>query len=225
VATPVTGAPGLAIAGVAAGTPFAGRTAGGVLPLSLETVSVSSLPGVNGGQYVVEVALDTPVRASAVFTGAVAGTVVAAGTGSYVVDFPDAPVIVDVPGGRLSVSVNDLAVAPGHDATLTGQIVQPPWNQPPVATGDAFVRKSGNHDATGNVLGNDSDADGDPLTAALVTDAVNGSVTLAPDGAFTYRSRPPHQGADAFTYRVSDGRAWSAPVTVTVTPANASVKR
>ncbi|MEY2567882.1 MAG: large repetitive protein [Actinomycetota bacterium] len=221
VPTPVPGATPLAIAGVAAGRPFAGHTAGGVLPLALETVSVVALPGVNGGQYTIEVALDTPVRASAVFTGTVTGTVVAAGTGAYVIDFPDAPVIVDMPGGRLSVSVNDLAVAPGHDAVLTGQIVQPPWNQPPVATADTFSRKSGNHDATGNVLGNDSDPEGDPLTAELVSDAANGSVTLAPNGTFTYRSRPPHQAPDSFVYRVSDGRVWSAPVAVTITPANA----
>ena len=36
------------------------------------------------------------------------------------------------------------------------------------------------------VLGNDSDADGDPLTAVLVSGVSNGSLTLNSDGSFTY---------------------------------------
>jgi hypothetical protein len=216
ISTPIPGVASLAVAGTLAGRPFAGRTAGGVLPLTLDTVSVDALPAVHGGPFTVEVALTAPVTASAVFTGTVVGTVVAAGTGYYVVDFPDAPMRVEVPGGWLVITVNDLAVAPGHEAVLTGQIVQPPWNQAPVAVADTFTRKNGNHAASGNVLANDSDPDGDPITAALVTDGTKGSVTLAADGTFTYRTRPPHQGDDTFTYRVFDGKSWSAPMTATI---------
>lgn len=224
VLAPVAGATPVTVAGIAAGTPFSGRTAGGVLPLTFETVSVSSLPAVHGGSFTVEVALTAPVAASATFTGAVNGTVVAAGTGSYVVDFPDAPVSVEVPGGRLVISVNDLAVAPGHDATLTGQVVQPPYNRAPIAADDAFTRKQGNHPASGNVLANDTDPDGDPLTAELVAASPDGDVILGADGAFTYRSRPPHSGPTTFAYRVTDGKAWSEPATVTITPLSGKSK-
>ena len=58
--------------------------------------------------------------------------------------------------------------------------------------------------ATG-VLANDQDADGDPLTATLVTPPVSGSVEFHADGSFVYTPRPGMIGRDRFTYRVSDG--------------------
>jgi large repetitive protein len=36
------------------------------------------------------------------------------------------------------------------------------------------------------VLGNDTDLDGDTLTAALVTNVIHGSLTLNANGGFTY---------------------------------------
>ncbi len=36
------------------------------------------------------------------------------------------------------------------------------------------------------VLVNDTDVDGDPLTAVLVADAAHGTLALAADGSFTY---------------------------------------
>jgi len=63
--------------------------------------------------------------------------------------------------------------------------------------------------AAPGVLANDTDADGDPITAMLVTDALNGTVTLSPDGSFTYVPDPGTSGADNFFYRVSDGTSES----------------
>ena len=40
--------------------------------------------------------------------------------------------------------------------------------------------------AAPGVLGNDTDPDGDPLTAVLVTGPSHGSLTLNADGSFTY---------------------------------------
>ena len=61
-------------------------------------------------------------------------------------------------------------------------------NDAPVATGDAF---STNEDTTLNVaapgvLGNDTDTDADPLTAALVSDVAHGTLTLHANGSFDY---------------------------------------
>jgi hypothetical protein len=67
------------------------------------------------------------------------------------------------------------------------------------------------------VLGNDSDADGDPLTAVLATDPANGSLTLNPDGGFIYTPNPGFGGVDGFTYRANDGTANSNTASVTIT--------
>ncbi|MDX1745146.1 MAG: cadherin-like domain-containing protein, partial [Halobacteriales archaeon] len=92
-------------------------------------------------------------------------------------------------------------------------------NSAPVALNDSF---STNEDTTLNVaapgvLGNDSDADGDALTASLNTGVSNGSLTLNSDGSFTYMPHPDFNGTDSFTYDVSDGvLVDTATVTITV---------
>ncbi|HAV64936.1 MAG TPA: hypothetical protein DCY13_21515, partial [Verrucomicrobiales bacterium] len=70
--------------------------------------------------------------------------------------------------------------------------------------------------AAPGVLANDSDPDGDPLTATLVTSTARGVVTLAADGSFTYKPEADHFGSDSFTYRVTDGTSTSSPVLVSL---------
>jgi VCBS repeat-containing protein len=66
------------------------------------------------------------------------------------------------------------------------------------------------------VLANDTDRDGDRLTAALVTAPAHGRVTLASDGSFVYSMDAGWYGTDTFTYQASDGTLSSAPVSVLV---------
>jgi uncharacterized delta-60 repeat protein len=61
-----------------------------------------------------------------------------------------------------------------------------------------------------SVLSNDTDADGDPMTAALVTNVAHGSLTFNSNGTFTYTPNANFNGADTFTYSVSDGKSTSA---------------
>jgi len=72
------------------------------------------------------------------------------------------------------------------------------------------------------VLANDTDPDGDPLEAVLESGPPHGSLTLNPDGTFTYTPAPDFHGTDTFTYRVRepaiDGSV--ATVTITVRPVN-----
>ena len=58
--------------------------------------------------------------------------------------------------------------------------------------------------ATGNVLTNDSDAEGDGLTASLVTAPVNGTVVLNADGSFTYTPNFDYADLDSLRYQVCD---------------------
>ncbi|MGI9291202.1 MAG: Ig-like domain-containing protein, partial [Gammaproteobacteria bacterium] len=90
---------------------------------------------------------------------------------------------------------------------------------PPVATTDSY---SLDQDTTLNevapgVLGNDTDADEDALTASLVSGPTNGDLTLNSDGSFSYTPNPGFSGADSFSYLANDGTDDSSSTTVTLT--------
>jgi VCBS repeat-containing protein len=72
------------------------------------------------------------------------------------------------------------------------------------------------------VLANDTDADGDSLTVMLVTDVLNGTLTLNLDGSFTYTPNDDFFGTDTFTYVANDGDSESNVVTVTFTVTDVS---
>jgi VCBS repeat-containing protein len=61
-----------------------------------------------------------------------------------------------------------------------------------------------------------SDADGDPLTFALVLAPTNGTVVIATNGPATYTPNTNYFGSDTFRFKVNDGRADSAPTAVTL---------
>ena len=67
------------------------------------------------------------------------------------------------------------------------------------------------------MLANDTDPDGDPLTAALVSGPGNGSLALNADGSFSYQPNEDFVGQDSFTYAANDGTADSNVATVTIT--------
>ena len=102
-------------------------------------------------------------------------------------------------------------------ASATVQVtVAPPPNTAAVAVADVFATV-GTAAVTGNVLSNDSDADGDALTASLISGPTHGSVTLAADGSFRFVAESGFAGTDTFTYQASDGQAGStSTVTVSV---------
>ncbi|MET1077970.1 MAG: retention module-containing protein, partial [Pseudomonas sp.] len=66
------------------------------------------------------------------------------------------------------------------------------------------------------LLVNDSDPEGDPLTIQSVQAAVNGTVTLGPDGNILFTPTPDFSGTASFTYTVNDGNGATDTATVTI---------
>ncbi len=93
-------------------------------------------------------------------------------------------------------------------------------NDAPTAANDSFSTDEDTAltiNAVAGVLADDSDVDGDPLTAVLVSGPGHGSLTLNADGSFTYTPAANFNGADSFTYQANDGSASSNVATVSLT--------
>ncbi|MCL6434297.1 MAG: tandem-95 repeat protein [Leptolyngbyaceae cyanobacterium HOT.MB2.61] len=91
---------------------------------------------------------------------------------------------------------------------------------PPTATGDAYSVSANSVLSVSlaqGVLRNDTDPEGDRLSASITTQPTNGSVTLNADGSFTYTPNANFTSTDTFVYVASDGINNSAPATVTIT--------
>src|SRR4029079_18940284 len=89
-------------------------------------------------------------------------------------------------------------------------------NDAPIAVNDEATTDE-DMPASGNVLTNDTDADGDSLTAALQDGPTNGSAEVSADGSFTYTPNADFNGSDSFTYVADDGQGGTAIGTVSIT--------
>ncbi len=121
---------------------------------------------------------------------------------------------------EVSLDVNDKQGAAANCRT-TVTVNSGGVNTAPVVNDDSYTMSKNttmNIDAPG-VLDNDSDAEGDPLTATLETNVSSGILTLNSDGSFDYTSNTNFTGEETFTYFSSDGTVpsdASAIVTITV---------
>ena len=146
--------------------------------------------------------------------GALHGTVVMNADGT----FTYTPTANYFGADRISYTVSD------GIATVTGTafINLAPVNDAPVANPDALTatRNAPVTVAAAALLGNDADVDGDTLTILSVSNGVNGTVVLNPDGTVTFTPSANFVGQATFTYIATDGTADSAPATVTVNVIN-----
>jgi len=145
---------------------------------------------------------------------AAAGSVTLNSNGSFV--YTPAPSFTG--STSFTYRAND-GTADSNTATVT--ITVNTANTPPVANADAYTTNEDTPltvNAAAGVLANDTDADGNALTASIVSGPANG--TLLPfglDGSFTYIPNLDFFGTDTFTYRAYDGIAYSSNATVTIT--------
>ncbi|SIO19312.1 hypothetical protein SAMN05444166_2918 [Singulisphaera sp. GP187] len=108
-----------------------------------------------------------------------------------------------------------------NDGTLDGNVATVSItvnhvNQPPVASDDSYTLNENEVIATNapGILANDTDPDGDPLMALLLSAPSHGTLSLSPSGSFSYRADANYVGADSFTYQAFDGSLKSTPATV-----------
>jgi filamentous hemagglutinin family protein len=154
--------------------------------------------------------------------GAVDGVVTTANGGT--VTLVDGTATYEPPNGYASADTFEYSVT-------DGQTILDPEEQPVEVTAIATIIMNNtlpdltDDTATtqvdvpvgGNVLINDIDADGDPLTVVLNgTKPANGVVVLNNDGTFTYTPNEGFVGKDSFTYQTTDGQLdGETPVVVT----------
>ena len=113
-------------------------------------------------------------------------------------------------GGTLFESSSD---------TESHQVITP--DQPPTAQNDSYGATAGvplTVAAGQGVLANDSDPDGDSMTASLVSGPSSGTLDFNSDGSFVYTPSASFFGSISFTYQVSaGGQTDTATVTIIVT--------
>ena len=110
----------------------------------------------------------------------------------------------------------------GYGLPTVGSITITPTNDPPVAFPDSITVGIGQTTSlltggSNNVLLNDTDPDGNPLTAELVTGTSSGTLLLNNDGTFSYTQNGVMDAGDSFTYKAKDdGLLDSNTVTVNI---------
>ena len=143
-------------------------------------------------------------------------------TGTVIADGLLATITVDTTGfteGSFSLILGDENLNGPTDFAgipimiTEGQLI---INSVPVANPDAFTTPE-DTPLTGSVLDNDTDVDGDNLTAETVSGPSHGTLALNPDGTFVYTPNQDFNGVDSFQYRATDGVWASDPTTVTIT--------
>jgi hypothetical protein len=97
-------------------------------------------------------------------------------------------------------------------------------NDTPVALGDTFTALQDSAGNTLDVLANDSDIDGDPLTITAVGATDNGGSTTINGSTISYTPVAGFAGVEGFSYDIADGNGGVASATVSVT-VTAAVKQ
>jgi hypothetical protein len=132
--------------------------------------------------------------------------------------------------GEMSVTITAQWIAPGirtaSSVSFLLRLRPAPPPPPPPSANRAPVANDESYSVARNtqllinapgVLANDTDPDGDALTAELVQGPSNGGMSLGANGAFSYTPFTNFSGTDTFRYRARDAQTTSNTVTATIT--------
>jgi Ca2+-binding RTX toxin-like protein len=119
--------------------------------------------------------------------------------------------VVADPSGGVATGRVFLTVTPVNDAPLV-------LNDAGFATDEDILLFIGSSD----LLANDSDPDGDPLTLARIVSSAGGAATLLANGTIEFRPAPNFFGAASFVYEAVDGQGGASlgRVDIAVAPIN-----
>jgi hypothetical protein len=149
--------------------------------------------------------------ATAVKFGRTAGTIVV-DTASYL--------IATSPAG--SGGIVDITVTTPEGTSAASTADKFTFVAAPTAQPDSYTVAQNSHltvSAPG-VLANDTAPQGYALTATLLTEPANGTLSWGGDGSFIYTPNSGYVGADSFTYEATDAYGNSSPTTVTLRSAS-----
>lgn len=90
-------------------------------------------------------------------------------------------------------------------------------NRQPAALADNYTVNADTRDTTLNVLANDTDPDGNPLTLISIGERTNGGTVTINAGALLYTPAPGFVGTETFNYTIQDSAGLPATALVTVT--------
>ena len=128
---------------------------------------------------------------------------------------PEANYFDETAPDELFYTVQDTKGARSNAASLS--ITVTPVNDAPAVADD----EDSTHIATvlvgSSVLANDTDIEGDNISASLISGPNNGTLTFREDGTYTYTANATFMGTEAFTYQACDDGTPSACATATVT--------
>ena len=154
---------------------------------------------------------DDPEGAQLTITGVAAppaseGTVTTTPTGTLV--FTPAP-------GFTGLSTFTYTVSDPHGGSVTATVSVNVDAAAPTATADAATTMP-DVPVVIDVLANDTDPDGQPLTVSAILAQSNGTATILPDGTVEFTPAPGFIGQATFTYEITDADGLTDTATVTV---------
>ncbi len=117
-----------------------------------------------------------------------------------------------------SLSPFTVPASMGTEVALFIERIGDVGNRAPMAFMDNY-QTAVNQDLTvlePGILMNDSDPDGDPLTAILIDDVTSGDLTFNADGGFVYSPLTDAIGTVSFTYQANDGELNSLSTSVNI---------
>jgi VCBS repeat-containing protein len=129
-----------------------------------------------------------------------------------------------LPPGATAIDHFTYTITDSHSQTSTAtvNVTISGVNDAPVAENDAETTKEETA-ITVDVLGNDSDAEADPLTVSIATPPSEGNAVVQLDGTILYTPDPGYVGIDRFDYTITDSQGGISTATVTITVESAFI--